>query len=187
MVVNIFNRISGFQQSYNVSTTADQRTSKTLISMRSSVPLLFTFLLKSCQLQVYTTWMDFSRVNMIIFSRKKRRDLSSLPLVKNVDCGYMLVSHEQGGSNGYPQSMPLYKTSKHRLREHFKTPRRSSHNRCFSIKMKSIHVDLLSTPVSLQYKSRGGVSGGGSKLHGYFFQADFIHFIQLFLFVFVLY
>ena len=41
MVVNIFNRTSGFQQSYNVSnqceSTADQRTSKTIISMRSSV------------------------------------------------------------------------------------------------------------------------------------------------------
>ena len=98
----------------------------------------------------------------------------------------MLVSHERGGSNGYPQS------SKHRLREHFKTPRRSSHNQCFSIKMISIHVDILSTPVSLQYKSRGGgggwvSGGGGSKLHGYFFQADFIHFIHLFLFGFVLY
>ena len=89
----------------------------------------------------------------------------------------MLVSHERGGSNGYPQSMTLYKTSKHRLREHFKTPRRSSRNRCFSIEMKSIRVDLLSTPVSLQYKSRGGGMGvgggdggrgGGSKLHGYF-------------------
>ena len=73
----------------------------------------------------------------------------------------MLVSHERGGSNGYPQSMPLYKTSKHRLREHLKTPRRSSRNRCFRIEMKSIHVDLLSTPVSLQYKSRGGGGGGG--------------------------
>ena len=124
----------------NVESAADQRTSKTLISMRKSVPLLFTF-----SLQVYTTWMDFSRVNTILFSRKKRIDLSSLPLVKNVDCGYMLVSHERGGLNGYPQSMPLYKTSKHRWREHFKTPRRSSHNRCFSIKMKSIHVDLLSS------------------------------------------
>ena len=30
----------------------------------------------------------------------------------------------------------------------------------------------------------GGVGGGGgSKLHGYFFQADFIHVIHLFLFV----
>ena len=96
----------------------------------------------------------------------------------------MLVSHERGGSNGYPQSMPLYKTSKHRLREHFKTPRRSSHNRCFSIKMKSIHVDLLSTPVSLQYKSRGvGVGGGGLNYTDIFFQADFIH---LFFFLFVL-
>ena len=73
----------------------------------------------------------------------------------------MLVSPERGGSNGYPQSMPLYKTSKHRLREHLKTPRRSSRNRCFRIEMKSIHVDLLSTPVSLQYKSRGGGGSGG--------------------------
>ena len=96
----------------------------------------------------------------------------------------MLVSHERGGSNGYPQSMPLYKNSKHRLREHFKTLRRSSHNRCFSIKMKSIHVDLLSIPVSLQYKSRGwgdGCRGGGSKLLFFFKPTLFIYFC-LFLF-----
>ena len=148
----------------NVESTADQGTSKTLISMRSSVPLLFTFVLNSCPLQA--TWMDFSRVDTIIFSRKKKRFIFSSSC-KNVDCGYMLVSHERGGSNGFPQSMPSYKTSKQRLWEHFKTPRRSSHNQCFSIKMKSIHVDLLSSPVSLQYKSRGGgdgwvlVEGGG--------------------------
>ena len=100
----------------------------------------------------------------------------------------MLVSHERGGSNGYPQSMPLYKTSKHRLREHFKTPRRSSHNRCFSIKMKSIHVDLPSTPVSLQYKSRGGggwVSGGGGGLNytDIFFKPTLFIYSILFFFV----
>ena len=113
----------------NVEST-DQRTSKTLINMRRSVPLLFTFSLKSCPLQVYSTWMDCSRFNMIhvIFSRKKG-DFPSLHLVKNVDCGYMLASYERDGSNGYPQSMPLYKTSKHRLRVHIKTPRLSSHNR----------------------------------------------------------
>ena len=109
MVVNIFNRASGFQQSY----VSDQ------LSMRRSVSLLFTISLKSCPLQVYSTWMDCSHVNMIIFSRKKG-DFSSFPLVKNVDCGYMLASYERDGSNGYPQYMPLYKTSKHRLRVHIK-------------------------------------------------------------------
>ena len=117
MVVNIFNRASGFQQSHNVSNQ---------LNMRRSVSLLFTISFKSCPLQVYSTWMDCSHVNMIIFSRKKG-DFSSLPLVKNVDCGYMLTSYEQYGSNGYPQYMPLYKTSKHRLRVHIKTPRLSSH------------------------------------------------------------
>ena len=119
----------------NVESAADQRTSKTLISMRSAVPVIHIFI----------TGLYHQDGFLTCSVEKKRRDLSSLPLLKNVDCGYMLVSHERGGSNGYPQSMPLYKTSKHRWREHFKTPRRSSHNRCFSIKMKSIHVDLLSS------------------------------------------
>ena len=94
-------------------------------------------------------------------------------------CKFRMSEAVQTGSHN------PYKTSKQRLREHFKTPRRSSHNQCFSIKMKRIHVDLLSSPVSLQYKSRGDgwVSvAGGLNYKNIFFKPTFFIYFGLFLF-----